>query len=112
MDLGSLQSFGLSEYHSVAKQGVGKGEITCQKLLSQNSYDFTNFVILCFDFFLISFNIFLSPLWLSLFFSSSFPTQKEVTNIKFYVVRILSEMQICMRVKEKTLLSHFSYLIQ
>lgn len=50
MDLGSLQSFGLSEYHSLGKEtgGGGKGGIKCQKLLSQNSYDFTHFVLLCF----------------------------------------------------------------
>ena len=34
---------------------------------------------------------------------------RESLNIKFYIVRILSEMQICMSVKEKTFITFLSF---
>lgn len=81
VNLGFLLTFGLSQYHSWLKK-VGGG-IKCPKSLSQNSLDFS-FVLFCFQF-LFFFHIILSPSWLALFFSSSFPTLRGSINIKFYI---------------------------
>lgn len=102
MDIGSLQPFGLSEY------SVGKKWIKCQRLLSNNSLDFTDFVLLFPVFSYTS----LSILVILVFFPNSFPTLKEVINITFYAESEFSQKCSFAWMSKETCLSHFPHLIQ